>query len=446
MSRATISTGAISWRRNEADDGNTGGPDYVLVLGDFSAAASRAVTPAPRLHRVGRDTLDDVFRKLDVRLKLPFSEEPLHFTELDDLHPDFLYEQVELFTEMRGLKRRLGNPKTFATTAAQLTGDEAPAAPSLDELLAATPDPDAAPTLNIPKLIHDIVAPHVVPAPTPQQTALQASVQQAAEELMRKLLHQSAFRALEASWRGLDLLVRRLDGDREPRLFLVDSPAAQLPQLLAEGGALEELLQGAGLLDTAPSLMVADYRCGDGVTDLDGAAALAEFARRRNCVAAAGGSERLAGCSDLDADPDDWQTPIDAALAKAWDIFRGTPAARHLALIAPRFLLRAPYGRRTATTDLDFEEWTADNPRALLWGNGAWLAALAQCNGGDSIASLPLPPLPAGDEPRALCSAETLLNDRAAARLKTAGLMPLRAERDSDRVYFTDWVSCYLEP
>ncbi len=446
MSRATISTGAISWRRDETDTGNSSGPYHMLLLGDFSAAASRTVKPTPRLHRVDRDTLDNVFCKLDVRLKLPFSDEPLHFTELDELHPDFLYEQVELFSEMRDLQRRLGNPKTFATTAAELTADEAPVAPSLDELLAAAPDADAASTLDIPKLIHDIVAPYVVPAPTPQQAALQASVQQASEELMRKLLHQSAFRALEASWRGLDLLLRRLDGDREPRLFLVDSPAAQLRQLLAEGGALEELLQRAGLGDTAPLLMVADYRFGDSVTDLEDAAALAEFARRRNCIAVAGGSERLAGCSDLHADPDDWQTPSDGAPTEAWEIFRGTQGAQHLALIAPRFLLRPPYGRRTATTDLDFEEWMADNPRALLWGNGAWLAALAQCNGDDSIASLPLPPLPAGDEPRALCSAETLLNDRAASRLKTAGLMPLRAERDSDRVYFTDWVSCYQEP
>ena len=444
MSRATISTGIIDWKRDETETKDCGDSGYLLLLGDFSAAGSRAAVPTPRLQRVDRDTLDEVFAKLDVRLKLPFSDEPLHFTEMDDLHPDFLYEQVELFAEMRDLQRRLENPKTFATTAAELTSGEEPVKPSLDELLATAPDPSAAPTLDIPKLIYDIVAPHIVPAPTPQQTALQASVQEATAELMRKLLHQSGFRALEACWRGLDLLLRRLDGDREPRLFLVDCPAAHLPQLLATGGALEGLLQSAGLLDSAPTLIVADYRYGGTATDLASAAALAEFAQRRDCVALGGGDERLAGCRGLSADPDDWNT-FDATVKEAWDALRSTPAAQYLALIAPRFLLRAPYGKRTATTDLGFEEWVTGDSRTLPWGNGVWLAALARCNDDDSVAALPLPPSTGIDESRALSSAETLLSDRAASRLKAAGLMPLRAERDSDRVYFAEWTSCYLE-
>lgn len=438
MSRATISTGNIDWHGQQ--ERRDSAPGYLLVLGDFSGCGSRGENSTPRLLKVDRDTIDEVFARLDVRLQLPLSEQPLRFSEPDELHPDFLYEHVDLFEGLRDLRRRLQNPQTFAAAAAELTGNapraQRPPEVSWDELLAGA---RPAPAFDVQSLIRDIVAPYVIPAPNPEQSALLESVAQAAAELMRQLLHQSAFRALESAWLGLQWLLRRLQD--EPRLYLIDARREQLPELLAQRGALEQMLERAQLGAEAPALVIADFQLGIDADDIAAARALATFAQRNDTLAFAGGDPRLAGCDDPEdiGDPDRWQAPA----AQDWHRFRADPAADDLALIAPRFLLRLPYGRRGASTELfTFEEIAeADRARtALLWGNGAWLAALAACNEAPEIDGLPLY-IATGDEAVPTCI-EALLNDRAAAALKAAGLLPLRAVANSDRIRLPEWISC----
>jgi len=445
MSRATISTGDIGWQGQQAR-GDTA-PGLLLVLGDFSGNGSRGEDATPRLLKVDRDTIDEVFAKLRVRLRLPLSDDPLCFSELEQLNPDFLYENVDLFEHLRSLRRRLKNPQTFAAAAAELAGTEskpqAAQAVSLDELLTTTRGTAG---FDVQNLIQDIVAPYVIPAPNPQQGALLDSVAQASAELMRKLMHQSAFRALESAWLGLQWLLRGLDED--PRLYLVDCRREQLPQLLAEHGALEQLLERAHLGEEAPALVIADFQLQATIEDCAAADALAAFAQRNDTLALAGADFSLAGCTDIRnaRDPESWDA-LPPEFAERWAAFRASPAAGDLALIAPRFLLRLPYGRRGASTEIfEFEEVAAPAAATddLLWGNGAWLAAFAACNEVPEISGLPLY-LPGHEDAVPTCI-ETLLNDRAAAALKTAGLLPLRGVANSDCVRLPEWISCGSEP
>ena len=96
MSRATISTGGVEWSA-EPRTKRSGDPGYALVLGDFSGSGSRGELPKPRLLRIDRDNVDEIFTKLAVQLRLPLTEQPLAFAEPDELHPDFLYQRFELF-------------------------------------------------------------------------------------------------------------------------------------------------------------------------------------------------------------------------------------------------------------------------------------------------------------------------------------------------------------
>lgn len=443
MSRATISTGGIDWQAQQARSDDT--PGLLLVLGDFSGCGSRGEDSAPRLLKVDRDNLDEVFAKLNVRLRLPLCEQLLCFSEPDELHPDFLYEHIDLFEQLRDLRRRLRNPQTFAAAAAELTGQDIPqqaSAVTLDALLDSSRS--ASSTFNVQNLIQDIVAPYVIPAPSPQQNALLDSVAQAGMELMRRLMHQSAFRALESSWLGLQWLLRRLDDD--PRLYLVDCRREQLPTLLGEHGTLEQLLERAHLGEEAPALLIADFQLGTTATDCAAANALAQFAQRNDTLALAGGDLALAGCANAgDAgEPAGWGS-LPADFAENWLDFRNSAAAGDLALIAPRFLLRLPYGRRGGSTDVfEFEEVvSAENATDfLLWGSGAWLAALAACNEAPEVSGLPL--YLAGHEDAVPSCIEVLLNDRAASALKNAGLLPLRGVANSDCVRLPEWISCAM--
>src|SRR5207244_7572537 len=87
-------------------------------------------------------------------------------------------------------------------------------------------------------VLRDIVAPFVEPKPDPQRPELVAQVDQAISGQMRALLHHPAFQALEAAWRGLFFLVRRLPTDAKLKLYLLDVSKAELA---ADLGAADDL-------------------------------------------------------------------------------------------------------------------------------------------------------------------------------------------------------------
>ena len=76
------------------DDGE---PMRLLVLGDFSgkAAADRPPLAHRPTQQVDIDNLDDVVRRLEPRIRVPSGE--IHFTQIDDFHPDRLYTRLDLF-------------------------------------------------------------------------------------------------------------------------------------------------------------------------------------------------------------------------------------------------------------------------------------------------------------------------------------------------------------
>ena len=100
----------------------------ILVLGDFSGRSSRGeVEPLgnrkPR--KVDLDTFDDVFAMLAPQLRLDVSPDltvTITPREIDDLHPDAIFQSVSAFDELRTLRARLADPKTFADAARTLGG------------------------------------------------------------------------------------------------------------------------------------------------------------------------------------------------------------------------------------------------------------------------------------------------------------------------------------
>ena len=88
--------------------------------------------------RVDRDNFDTLPGQLQAALNLTLPGDarlPIAFAEIDDFHPDSLYQRADVFRGLRELRGQLGNPATFAQAAAQLrswqeTKPEATAAPA----------------------------------------------------------------------------------------------------------------------------------------------------------------------------------------------------------------------------------------------------------------------------------------------------------------------------
>src|SRR5262249_4276158 len=116
---------------------------------------------------------------------------------------------------------------------------------------------------------------------------------------------------------------------------------------------------------------------GKDVTDLTVLATMVALSSRSRTPVLAGIDPVIAGCASLTADPEPRTWKSDAALAAAWEMIRGMSPARSLGAVAPRILLRLPYGKKGARTEsFAFEELPAANHEGLLWGSGAVACAL----------------------------------------------------------------------
>jgi type VI secretion system protein ImpC len=455
----------------------------MALLGDFSGRANRGRVDAKLSQRraltVDRDNFDAVLSRLAAELQVTLGEARLAvaFRELDDFHPDRLFERLELFQGLRRTRDELLDPATFQRAASALRAPEPPPPPpppvtpqrvaglSLDDLLAQavqetegrTGEAPAPPRVRdeFSQLIHDIVAPHLVPGAPPEQARLVAELDAAIGGQLRALLHQADFQALEAAWRGLFFLVRRLETGPSLRLHLLDISKAELAADLAGGDDVRrsqtwKLLveQTVGTPGAALwSLLVGNYVFEATREDIDLLGRLAVVARQAGAPLLAGVSPRILGCESLaqTPDPDDWQ-PLAPEWSEAWETLRRSREAAWLALALPRFLLRLPYGRETDPIErFAFEELPAPAVHAAyLWGNPAFACA---CLLGQAFTEygwrfrpgqvFELDGLPAhiyleDGEPVLKPCAETLLTERAAEEILDRGPMPLLSVRSRD--------------
>lgn len=481
MSRASINTDSTIFRSGEDGAGEEtiaagAGILKVAVLGDFSGRASRRQCEPESLaqrpaYRLGKDNFEALFEQLGVRLQLPVMDEPLSLLEFDDLHPDYLYSRVPLFRQFIELEKRLLNPSQFAGAAEEIRQWRPELQPAglqsqsggesmLDAILSGSGYREAyasSPEGQIDRLIKDIVAPYVQEKPDAQQAAYLQALAEASSEAMRKIMHHSYFRQLEASWRSLHLLLRRLEDHPGLQLHLID---VSKEEILADFARAEDDLEQSQLFkclverETVAgglpyNLILGDFTVADDERDLHLLIDLATIAEAAGSAVVLGGDSRLAGCPTLagSLDPDDWHYPLSDTFASGWQAVREYSASDHIALAGPRFMLRLPYGADSATTDcFGFEELTAEHGHQYyLWGNGAYLLALSLCEqfvregrpapvASASYENLPLHlrKLPQGQW-MTPC-AEAQLSDRAAAQFNAAGFSTLRSVQGRDQI------------
>ncbi|WP_158681619.1 type VI secretion system contractile sheath domain-containing protein [Microbulbifer pacificus] len=454
----------------------------VAVVGDFSGRTSRQQcepeTIATRTaYRLRKDNFEALFERLQVGVQLPLMEEPLWLLEFDDLHPDYLYQRVPLFRQFIELEKQLLTPAEFDRAAEEIrqwspelraldsasgapAGDGLGARSMLDAILAGDGYRhryQVSAQGQIDQLIKDIVAPYVQAKPDANQGVYLDAVTQAASEAMRKIMHHSDFRQLEASWRSLRLLLRRLEDHPGLELHLIDISKAEILADLAQAESdleqsqlFQRLVTREAVAGSGPyNLILGDFFVTDEERDLHMLIDLATLAEAAGSAVVLGGDSRLAGCTSLagSMDPDDWHYPFAEDFADSWQALRAYPSCEHIALAAPRFMLRLPYGADTASTEtFAFEELTPElGHQYYLWGNGAYLLALSLC--AEFVAAgrpcgvnaarygdlpLHLRTLPQGKW-MTPC-AEALMTDRGAARFQSAGLSTLRSVQGRDEI------------
>jgi type VI secretion system protein ImpC len=490
---------------NLASGGGVGGgegPFRILLMGDFSGRAQRL--PVQRLAGRKRTLLDvdnweQTLAELGTEIHVALggaggAEIVIRPKELEDFHPDQLYDKLEVFQALRSLRKRLADTATFPAAAeevrswaaqaapagADAAGDDQPSATPaatapasagaateapeemLGRLLGARPARQGAPAgpkgaaAGIDAIIRSVVAPHIVPATDRQQPALLARVDEALADQMRAVLHHPQFQAVEAVWRGVHFLVTHLETDEDLQLHVMDVTKDELAADLSTGEDLRAtdlykllVIPTVGSQGGKPwAVLAAAFTFDKTPADAAVLGRLAKIARAAGSPLVAAASDRVAGCQSIAAspDPDDWhyQSPADAQAA--WDDLRKLPEATYLALGLPRMLLRLPYGRATdACERFDFEEFVPGyGHECYLWGSPAF--ALAAVLGADfsnsgwemaaelyhDIDSLPMHVYTEDGDRQVKPCAEAYLSDRAAMKLQDQGLAALLSVQGRD--------------
>lgn len=459
-------------------------PLRLLIMADLSGRSDRdmpAVSPGladrPVL-AVDVDNLNAVMARLAPALRLPVGATgetiPIRFRQIDDFHPDALYQHLELFQALRHSRARLLNPASFAQAAAELTPLSAsepvqtdPAATGENEadllgrLLGKAPAaPPARPAASgataIQGLLQSVVQPHIVWT-DPRQPAWVAAVDAAIGDQLRAILHQPAFQALEATWRSVYHLVSNYSDDTV-QIFLLDASRQELlADLRAAGGdpkatGLYRLLieRGIQMPDGEPwAALVGDYRFGAGPEDVALLAMLGSLAAQSGGPFLAAATPELLGCNSVTAlaDPAQWQS-LPAEAEQRWQALRGCVVAPWIGLALPRVLLRLPYGTKTDPVEaFAFEEMPSGrDPDAYLWGNPAFICAQLivaafvengwEFNPGDVLDAEDLPAHVYEDAGERVMQpgTEVLLGERAINAILARGLMPILGHRQRNAV------------
>jgi type VI secretion system protein ImpC len=338
-------------------------PFRIAVFGDFSGRANRGLAGGVRTARpvaIDRDNFDRVLAKIAPALNLPLADGetslPLRFASLDDFHPDSLYERLPVFGKLREL--RSADPATLRRAAAS----SAPAPPPpvsampaggslLDQMLEEDTAGEAPRRTTRPGdlqgFLDHVMAESIVPGKDPDQEAVVARADAAIAELLRALLHQRDFQALESAWRALFFLTRRLETGADLAICLFDVSKADLLADLNEASDLRATAffrQVVGPAETGEpwALVVGNYSFGPNAEDVEMLARIAMIARQAEAPFLAAAEPAVLGCPSLTgmAEPREWRPDPEAA--QFWQALRELPEAAAVGLLLPRFLLRLP--------------------------------------------------------------------------------------------------------
>ena len=378
----------------------------IAVFGDFTGRAARGVIETGQSLRAHRpiqldiDTVEDVIESFATKLSLPIGKDgvaiDVQLNGLDDLHPEQLYENVELFSALSSVRQSLSVgsmadearaklkvwSETYGTAVRLPTRSSSNSVPAnmmltdFQALIGYTAEPAKLET-PIDDIIARIVGPHIVKAPDAQAPEMEAAVDDALSSAMRLILHHPDFQSLEAQWRSLDLLARRIETDSNLEVVLYDVSAEELAVDMAAADDLSE--SGVfGLLSDAQKNLAGKggYSALIGLYTFEETPPHANLLSRIAQVAAHVDAPFFAAMSPDYLDiPKEKRHPL---VAKAWDALRVMPEANYIGLAAPQFMLRLPYGAKSdPIASFKFEEFNQQvGLSGMLWANPAVLVAI----------------------------------------------------------------------
>jgi type VI secretion system protein ImpC len=438
----------------------------IVLLGAFDGMAESRDIPiedSPTAHPIDLDTLNTRLAKLhpstvfSLDTQAGESQIDLHFTNLDDFHPDRLLEQLAAHVSTTNGEPTLINDQPAAIPPAIGEGptETESEQATLSRLLGARPlsaeqsrtggsNLSAAKQSMIKEVVQRIAenASEGQDRETVESQSSGAGEDQQRTRFLRKLLHDEAFQGLESAWRAVDWLIHSTEPDPAIRFYILNMSRIKLEYERAEHekpttSPLYDILRDLQARDdfSRSELYLLDqHQYGltpDDIAALEWLGSLVSSLEGRLLAAA--------DSSFLNAELESDDT------IKLWQNLRQRTPSKSIALFYPQVLLRLPYGSQTdPIQSVDFEEldesWRVDD---LLWGNPAYAALILMIRDWmeqtDTDSPTLLTDLPAysykrdGEYQLQPCT-KTLLKESETNQLLKLGLVPVIGNRSSNAI------------
>ena len=279
---------------------------------------------------------------------------------------------------------------------------------------------------------------------------------------MDEILHHTEFQALEAAWKGLQLLVERTDFRENIKIELLNVARQDLlddfedSAQITQSGLYKHIYSAEyGQFGGQPvGAIIANYYLSPSAPDVK----LMQYVSSVACmahapfIASAGpgffGLESFTGLADLKDLKDHFEGP---QFAK-WQSFRQSEDARYIGLTVPRFLLRTPYDPLDCPVKtFVYQENVVNSHEHYLWGNTAyafatrltdsfarfrWCPNIIGPQSGGAVEDLPLHHFHSMGEIETKIPTEVLVSDRREYELAQEGFIALTMRKGSDNAAF----------
>ena len=288
-----------------------------------------------------------------------------------------------------------------------------------------------------------------------------ANIDQKLSAQIDEVLHNPAFQKLEATWRGLEFLIKRTDFHSNIRLNLMHATKDELHEdfedapSLTESGLYKHVYTAEyGQYGGKPyGAIIGDFEFGPSSRDmslLKNMGALGDMAFVPFVAAAAPSFFNLQDWTGL-PNLKDLDGIFDMPQYGAWNDFRSMPDSRNVALTVPRFLLRVPYdSENNEVKTFNYNE-NVDQDADFLWGNAAfafgtrmtdsfakygWCANVIGPKGGGKVDQLPLYTYKALGQIETKIPTDILISERLEYELAEQGFMSLTVRKNGDDAVF----------
>ncbi|WGL59198.1 type VI secretion system contractile sheath large subunit [Pigmentibacter sp. JX0631] len=284
-------------------------------------------------------------------------------------------------------------------------------------------------------------------------------------EQINEIIHNPQFQKLEASWKGVQNLVKFAEPDDKLKIRVLDvtkedilADADAAPQFDESGLFKLVYEQEYGTFGGSPyGLLVGDYTFGKGIEDIECLKAVSSVAAAAHAPFIDAASHELFNINAFDEidKPKHLGKLFNTAEYGSWNQFRSLEDSKYVTLTLPRVIMREPYGGKNGIPVKEFhfeENLDGTEHEKYLWGNPSfslaermvasyrefgWFSNIRGSENGGTVSSLPYHSFIDNEGNNTFkMPVETIITDRREKELDDLGFLTLVYKKGTDSATF----------